>query len=173
MLLKGLEALQLPPMAESSVLSLSPRGTAGNTEAFLQTLCTQLVLSQRKAEHGFHTQQLWDLAVRNGQFLKSISMGTASRHQERLARLRKKEPLVTCGCAIITLLFVPCPGLPPQLAPHSSSGHRRRVLAQFYPTMPCHRPDQSSHVTWSHLWQDLSVSKYCISRARTNSPSVA
>lgn len=63
MLLKGLEALQLPPMAESSVLSLSPRGTAGNTEAFLQTLCTQLVLSQRKAEHGFHTEQHWDLAV--------------------------------------------------------------------------------------------------------------
>lgn len=40
-LLKGPEALQFPSMAESSVLRLSPRNTAANTEAFLQTLCTQ------------------------------------------------------------------------------------------------------------------------------------
>lgn len=26
-----------------------------------------------------------------------------------------------------------------------------RVLARFYPAMPCHRPDRASHVTWSHL----------------------
>lgn len=78
-------------------------------------------------------------------------MGTASRHQEKLVWFRQKEPLVTSHCTIITWLFVPCPGLPPQLAPPSGHVRRRRVLARFYPTMPCHRPDQASHVTWSHL----------------------
>lgn len=158
---------------QSQVCSVSLPGTPQAIQKHFYKLGAPSEFWARRRQSMAPIQKHWDLAVRNRQFLKHISMRTARRHQEKLVWLGQKEPLVTCCCIIITWLFVPCPGLPPQLAPPSGSVCRRQVLARFYPTRPCHRPDQASHVTWSHLWQDLSVSKYCISRARTNSPSVA
>lgn len=108
-LLKGPKALQLPSMAESSVLSLSPRATVGSTEAFLQALCTQVVLSQRKAEDGSHTVQHWNLAVRNGQFLKYIQWEQQADTKRNLYGSAKRSPLLLVTVQL--LLGCLCPAL--------------------------------------------------------------
>lgn len=101
-------------------------------------------MRRRKAEHGSHTEQHRDLAVRNGQFLKYISMGTASRHQEELVCLRQREPLVTLYnyfLAVCALPWATSTAAPPAaVATGGSSGSvlPHQALSQPRSSLPRH-----------------------------------
>lgn len=172
MLLKGPEALQLPSMAESSVLRLSPRTLLPIQKHFYKPCAPSKFWARGRQSTGptENNTRIWQWEM--GSFKNTSPWEQQADPKRNLYGWGRRSPPFRVAVQLLLGCWCPALGYLHSLLP-SGSVCRRRVLARLYPTMPCHRPDQASHVTWSHLWQDLSVSKYCISRARTNSPSVA